>query len=81
MDAVGTLAEVLVGRGDVRGAIVKHRGRGRVTGPVPMAVHGEAPPERLVVGEGLLRFEVKIRADANAPEQVVRFQQEFHPDE
>lgn len=30
---------------------------------------------------GLLRFEVKIRADANAPEQVVRFQQEFHPDE
>lgn len=60
-----TLAEALVARGDVRGAIVKHRGRGRVTGPVPMAVRGEAPPERLVVGEGRLRFEVHLAAGVN----------------
>lgn len=30
---------------------------------------------------GLLRFEVKVQADDNAPVQTVRFQQEFHPDE
>jgi len=60
-----TLAEALVARGDVRGAIVKHRGRGRVTGPVPMAVRGEAPPERLLVGEGRLRFEVHLAAGVN----------------
>lgn len=60
-----TLAEALVGRGDVRGAIVKHRGRGRVTGPVPLTVHGETPPERLAVGEGRLRFEVHLAAGVN----------------
>lgn len=30
---------------------------------------------------GLLRFEVKVQADDNAPVHTVRFQQEFHPDE
>ncbi|MFN7980022.1 MAG: class I SAM-dependent methyltransferase [Vicinamibacterales bacterium] len=60
-----TLADALIARGDVRGAIVKHRGRGRVTGPVPMDVRGEAPPERLVVREGPLRFEVHLAAGVN----------------
>lgn len=60
-----TLADALIARGDVRGAIVKHRGRGRVTGPVPMDVRGEAPPERLVVHEGPLRFEVHLAAGVN----------------
>lgn len=60
-----TLADALVARGDVRGAVVKHRGRGRVTGPVPMQVRGEAPPERLVVREGALRFEVHLATGVN----------------
>ncbi len=39
-------AEALVGRGDVRGAIVKHRGRGRVTGPVPLEAGASTDVER-----------------------------------
>lgn len=60
-----TLADALVTRGEARGVIVKHRGRGRVTAPVPMDVRGEAPPERLVVREGPLAFEVHLAAGVN----------------
>lgn len=60
------VAEVLVDRRIVRGAVVKDRTRGRAAGGVSVvAITGEAPPERLVVQEGPWQFEVHLTTGVN----------------
>lgn len=65
-DTARIVAELLVERRIVRGAVVKDRGRGRAASGVSVvAVAGETPPERLVVLEGPWQFEVHLTTGVN----------------
>jgi 23S rRNA (cytosine1962-C5)-methyltransferase len=60
------LADVLIGGVSLRGVVLKLRGRGAAArGEVRQEVRGDAPPERLVVEERGLRFEVHLLGGLN----------------
>lgn len=60
------LADVLIGGADLQGVVIKRRGRGAAArGELSQEGHGAPPPERLVVGEGELRFEVHLLGGLN----------------
>jgi 23S rRNA (cytosine1962-C5)-methyltransferase len=60
------LAPALIGGAELRGVVLKLRGRGAAArGEVLQEVHGEPPPERIVVSEGALRYEVHLLAGIN----------------
>lgn len=64
--AARLLAQELLGLGMARGVVVKHRARSRAAaGPAVVDVVGEAPPARLVVGEGPWRYEVHLTTGVN----------------
>ncbi len=62
-----TLAEAIVARAGVKGVVVKLRARGAASqGKVRQEIVGDAPPERLVVTERGLSFEVHLATGLNA---------------
>lgn len=66
LPVAGRLADRLVARGRVRGAVVKLRSRGGAAAPPgPPDIRGEAPPARSVVREGAFSFEVHLLGGVN----------------
>ena len=64
--AARELAGALVGGAGLPGVVLKVRSRGAAArGEVAQELHGEPPPERLVVSEGALRFEVHLSGGLN----------------
>jgi 23S rRNA (cytosine1962-C5)-methyltransferase len=64
--AARELAGVLIGGADLQGVVLKLRGRGAAArGEIAQEVHGAPPPERLVVNEADLRFEVHLLGGLN----------------
>jgi 23S rRNA (cytosine1962-C5)-methyltransferase len=64
--AARELAGVLIGGADLQGVVIKLRGRGAAArGEIAQEAHGAPPPERLVVSESALRFEVHLLGGLN----------------
>ena len=60
------LAQAVLDRGTVSGAVVKRRARGRAaSGPGVVALLGEAPPAKVIASEGPWRFEVHLTTGVN----------------
>ncbi len=60
------LAQTVLDRGTVAGAVVKRRARGHAAaGPGVVAVLGQAPPAKVIASEGPWRFEVHLTTGVN----------------
>lgn len=60
------LADVLIGGADLQGVVIKRRERGAAArGELAQEGHGAPPPERLLVREDALRFEVHLLGGLN----------------